>query len=172
MRIYLVGFMGVGKTTLGKKLAKAIGCKFIDLDKEIEKREQTTIDEMFEAYGEDYFRIVEREVLELTLSENVVISTGGGTPCYYNNMEFIKQQGFCIYLKADPALILQRISRYPGKRPILKGVKPESMLDFIQEKLSEREVVYSRADLVIKIPVKSFSFLVKSVVSELDKRLA
>jgi shikimate kinase len=100
MLIFLIGFMGSGKTSIGKKLAKKMKYAFLDLDQEIEKQENLSISEIFEIHGEDYFRVLEKKVLvDLTQLSNTVVSCGGGTPCHYNNIELINNAGISIYLQ-------------------------------------------------------------------------
>ncbi len=157
--------MGVGKTTLGKQFAKQLHYSYLDLDKEIEKSEGKSIPEIFEQKGEAYFRQLEQRALHATAARNhLVIATGGGTPCYYNNMEWMNEQGKTIYLKANAAFILSRISAFPDKRPLLKGKSPDELAVFIAELLENRSPYYNKAQLIVEMPVKSVSDIVKSIV--------
>ena len=160
--------MGVGKSTKGKKIASSLGETFIDLDKKIEAHEKKSIQEIFEKYGEVYFRKIESEVLLSITDDHVVIATGGGTPCYDHNMQFIKNSGISIYLKADPAFIFQRISRNPDKRPLLKGLDETQIKLFIAEKLEEREPFYLQSNLIFEIPATSSETIVKSILSAIS----
>ena len=118
--IYIIGFMGSGKTTAGKKLASLLGWSFIDLDKRIEEYTGKTIPEIFSQNGEDYFRIIETQLLRnLKSCTKTVISTGGGTPCYIDNMDFMIETGLTIYLKLTPAELKSRLSQSKGERPLI-----------------------------------------------------
>lgn len=157
--------MGVGKTTLGKKLAKQLHYSYLDLDKEIEKVEGKSISTIFEEKGEDYFRKIEQEVLHQTAARNhLVIATGGGTACYDNNIEWMNEQGKTVYLKASAAFILSRVAPFSDKRPLLKGKSPDDLVLFIGELLETRSYYYNKARLVVDMPVKSVSDIVKSIV--------
>lgn len=146
MRIFLIGFMGSGKTTIGKQLASRLGYRFIDQDTVIEKRFSMTVNEVFANLGESKFREAEHEVLlSLFDADNVVVSTGGGAPCFFNNMELMNQLGETIYLKGDPKTLLHRLRHTSGNRPLLKGKSESEMLQYISAKLHERECFYEQA---------------------------
>src|SRR5664279_2309648 len=124
--IYIIGFMGSGKTTIGKKLASVLGWSFIDLDKEIEKHEGKTISVIFSEKGEDYFREVESHLIRnLKSGTDTIISTGGGTPCYSNNMDIMLKSGLTIYLKLTPSQLRNRLSESKGDRPLIKDLDQE-----------------------------------------------
>ena len=149
-QVYIIGFMGSGKSTAGKKLAAALGWSFIDLDKRIEEHTGKTITDLFSEFGEDYFRKVEAETLRsLKDSKNVVVSTGGGTPCYGENMDYMLKTGLTIYLKLTPPQLQSRLSGSKTVRPLIKGLNAGQLLRFIEEKLAIREKWYSCADLTI-----------------------
>ena len=150
-RVYIIGFMGSGKSTAGKKLASLLGWSFIDLDKRIEEQAGTTIPEIFSQQGEDYFRNVEAEVLKNLMSQtNTVISTGGGTPCHGDNMDHMLETGLTLYLKLTPVQLKSRLSESTGKRPLLKDLDEDSLLGFIEEKLALREKWYNRAEIIVE----------------------
>ena len=147
--IYITGFMGSGKTTAGKELASLKNWKFIDLDDEIEKKEGKSIGRIFSENGEEYFRKTEAKTLrELSTEVDTVISVGGGTPCFYNNMDYMLKRGIVIYLKMTPAEIKSRIEKDDMERPLLKGIEEKEMLDYIGRKLGEREKYYERANII------------------------
>lgn len=151
MRIFLVGFMGSGKTYTGKGLAKLLNLSFIDLDDYIEEKEGTTIKSIFENKGETYFRELERNNLhEMIQFDKGIISCGGGTPCFFDNMRWINQNGFSIYLKASPTLLTQRLLPEMDHRPVLKGHNEESLENFIANKLQQRATFYEMASVVIE----------------------
>jgi shikimate kinase len=150
-RIYIIGFMGCGKTTAGRKLAVRLGWEFVDLDREIERIAGMKIPEIFEANGEEYFRKTEQEALQaLASSTHTVISTGGGAPCYGDNMDHMLSSGLTVYLKLTPAGLRNRLLKSKTERPLLKGLNSEEMLLFIEQKLSEREKFYERAEIIIE----------------------
>ncbi|NDW17539.1 shikimate kinase [Dysgonomonas sp. 216] len=150
-RLFLIGYMGAGKTTIGRILAKRRGLDFIDLDLFIESRYQKTIGQIFEEYGEARFREIESSVLkEVADFENVVISTGGGTPCFHNNMEFMNKQGITIYLKASPVILAGRLAEAKEKRPLIKNKTMDELSNFISENLDVREPVYNKAHIIFE----------------------
>ena len=147
--IILIGYMGSGKTTLGKELAKKLGRTFIDLDGIIESAENTTISELFHSKGETYFRKIERIYLkQLLQKENSIIALGGGAPCYRDNMELINNSGIAVYLKVPAFILQQRLEKEIDNRPILLGMNPPEMLEFIQHHIGERESYYLQAKLI------------------------
>lgn len=148
--LYIIGFMGSGKSTTGKRLASSLNWSFADLDIKIEEHTGLKIPEIFSLHGEDHFREVEAEVLRsLVTDSDTVISTGGGTPCFGSNMEFMLKTGMTIYLKLTPRQLVSRLSRSSDERPLIKNLSGESLLNFIEEKLSFREKWYTKSYLVI-----------------------
>ncbi|MBA2613178.1 MAG: shikimate kinase [Bacteroidetes bacterium] len=143
--------MGSGKTTIGKKLAKSLRCDFVDLDDYIEKKERLTIQTLFENFGEATFRKIEQTCLNelLSLDSVGVVSLGGGTICYENNLEKIKKSGTLIYLELPAVTLMQRLEKSMNKRPLLKNLKGEELLTFINNKLSERQNFYNKAHITI-----------------------
>lgn len=148
--LYMIGFMGCGKTTTGKRVASLLDWSFIDLDKKIEEHTGLRIPEIFSLHGEDHFRNVEAEVLRsLVAATNTVISTGGGTPCYGSNMEFMLQTGLTIYLKLTPGQLMSRLNNSAEERPLIKNLSGENLLNFIGDKLKFREKWYERSELIV-----------------------
>lgn len=151
MRIFLIGFMGSGKTTLGKQLANKMGYQFVDQDQYIEKKTGMSIGDYFSTHGEQEFRRMEHKVLkELVLLNNVVIATGGGAPCFFDNIEIMNQHGISIYIKLKPEILQSRLKQAQEERPLLRGKTDKELLDFIKSKLGERESYYSKATHVIE----------------------
>ncbi len=149
-RIFLVGYMGVGKTTIGRLLAKEMDLEFIDLDKVIESKYYKTISELFAEKGEEEFRKIEQCYLrEVSQFENVVISTGGGTPCFFDNMDLMNRMGKTIYIKASVEELALRIKRSKNIRPILKNQSPENLENFIENHLDERIEFYQKASIIV-----------------------
>ena len=138
--------MGAGKTTLGKALAKRLSISFIDLDWYIEERYHKTISELFQQYGEAGFRDIERKMLhEVAQFENVVISTGGGAPCFFDNMEFMNQQGKTVFLDVHTDVLFNRLRVARQQRPILQNKSDEELKEFIDEALAKRLYFYHQA---------------------------
>jgi shikimate kinase len=168
-KVYIIGFMGSGKTTTGMKLAALLGWSFTDLDKAIEERTGMTIPQIFSIHGEAYFRETEaQELRSLSPMNRSVISTGGGTPCYGNNMDYMLETGLTIYLKLTPAQLKSRLSVSNGERPLIKDLGDTDLLDFIEEKLALREKWYNRADLTVNGFNTDLSIIYSQVISRLD----
>ena len=161
MRIYLIGYMGSGKTTIGKKLATRLGFLFIDLDRLIENKYRISIPDIFNRYDEDAFRMIEHQSLQETFTySNAVISTGGGTPCFYNNMELINQHGFSVYIQMHKKSLYDRLLNSKKKRPLLADKSAEEIMDHINKQLAEREPYYQQS----KLSVKGESMEIKTLV--------
>jgi len=150
-RIFLIGYMGSGKTTIGKLLAARLGYRFLDIDTTIEEKYFKSISQIFIEKGEPEFRLIEKQNLhDLAEFENVVISTGGGAPCFFDNMDYMKAHGITIYLKLSAAQLTERLeSSHDGKRPLLADRKGAELLQFISDGLVSREPFYSRAIFVV-----------------------
>ncbi|MBW6500938.1 MAG: shikimate kinase [Bacteroidales bacterium] len=163
-KIYLIGFMGSGKSTAGKKLAAGLDWDFIDLDKRIEQETGLTIPEIFLRYGEQYFRETETRLLrELEPVSRTVVSTGGGAPCSGDNMDFMLGTGLAIYLKLTPRQLSVRLSESKGERPLIKNISKEKLPDYISEKLSQREKYYSRAAITVDGTYTDFETIISLV---------
>jgi len=148
--IYIIGFMGSGKTTIGRELALRLGWSFVDLDKKIEEHTGKTIPEIFSQKGEEYFRETETAILEnLKNVKNTVISTGGGAPCHHGNMDLMLDTGLTIYLKLTPGELKSRLSDSRGDRPLIMNLDDENLMIFIEKKLSDREKWYDRSEIII-----------------------
>ncbi|MFA8450588.1 MAG: shikimate kinase [Bacteroidales bacterium] len=166
MKVFLLGFMGAGKTVAGKKLAKSLGLEFVDLDHRIEEQFKVTINDLFSKYDEEVFRNIERNVLVQVLKlDNVLISLGGGTPCFFDNMELIKQSGLSIYMQLHPKSLFQRLINSRKNRPLVKNMEPEKLESYIMERLKMREEYYLKADVVVRgerFSDKDIAFLIKN----------
>lgn len=151
MKIFLVGYMLCGKSTVGKRLAKKLGYDFADTDKMIENKYRLSVERIFEKYGEQTFRLLEKEILEEVKSlDNIVIATGGGLPCFGDNMRTLKQMGRTIYLKMSAKSIIARHKHSKRPRPLLKDKDDEQLLDFVSKSLEEREFFYQQADIIVR----------------------
>ncbi len=151
MRLYLIGYMATGKSTIGRKVAKRAEVLFLDTDKMIEEAEGAECADIIAYAGEEYFREAERRALEKTAEEeHVVVSTGGGLPVWGDNSEWIVKHGVSVYLKRTPEQILSRLSPYGRhKRLKFRGLSDEELLQFMHTHLAEREPIYAKADIVI-----------------------
>lgn len=169
MIISLIGYMGSGKSHISKILSDKINFKLIDLDKEISWRNKLTIPEIFEKKGEIYFRKLERETLEeiLATRENIVLSLGGGTPVYYNNMEIINHNSKSIFLRASISTLVERLSKQKEKRPLIAKITDEDIPEFIAKHLFERNIFYSKAQFSISTDNKTPEDIVKEITEKL-----
>lgn len=151
-RIIIIGYMGAGKTTVGRALAAELGIEFYDLDWYIESRMRKTVKQLFDEVGEEGFRKIEHNMLhEVAEFENVVISCGGGTPCFFDNMAYMNQQGETVYLKASPEILYKHLKMGKSVRPLLLNKTPEEVQVFITEQLANREPYYSRAKYTVNV---------------------
>lgn len=149
IRIFLTGYMGAGKTTLGKAFARKLNIPFVDLDWYMEERFHKRVGELFSERGEAGFRELERSMLhEVGAFENVIISTGGGAPCFFDNMEFMNQNGITVFLDVDPEVLFRRLRIAKQQRPILQGKEDSELKDFIVQALEKRAPFYSQAQFI------------------------
>jgi len=149
-RIFLIGFMGSGKSTLGAQLARSLDYQFIDMDQLIEDTAELTIPEIFNEHGEEVFRKWEHDILlELCRREKLVISTGGGAPCHSGMMDLMNANGYTIYLKLSPNALQDRLMRSKAERPLIKGKSEAELLEFITILLEKREKFYEQATHVV-----------------------
>ncbi len=168
MKIFLIGFMGAGKTTLGGRLAIKLGYPFIDLDKLIVEKTGQTIAEYFDAFGEKAFRKFERDTLQADFFPNdCVIATGGGAPCFYDNINWMNEAGITVYLSLSPKALAARLEKGKHKRPLIRDLSQEELITYIEERLQEREKFYNQA----KITVKGIDFTAEKVLEEVDAYL-
>ncbi|MBR1548959.1 MAG: shikimate kinase, partial [Prevotella sp.] len=142
-RIILIGYMGSGKTTVGKALSRVTGMMFYDLDWYIESRMRKTVSQLFAERGEEGFRQIEYNLLhEVAEFEDVIISCGGGTPCFFDNIDYLNQQGDVVYLKATPEVLYSHLLMAKVERPLLKDKSPEELIAYITQHLGERAPYY------------------------------
>ncbi|MFN8238395.1 MAG: shikimate kinase [Chitinophagales bacterium] len=148
MLVFLIGFMGCGKSYVGRNLAPLMGYDYIDLDKHIEEIEGLTVKEIFEQKGEAYFRQKEKEIIyALDSTQNMVVSTGGGAPCFFDNMEVMNKKGLTIYLNRTKKLVIYRLLKGQHKRPLLSGLSAEELEKFYDERLESRKPFYEKAKI-------------------------
>ena len=149
IRIFLTGYMGAGKTTVGKALARKLNLPFVDLDWYMEERFHKTVGELFVERGEAGFRELEKNMLhEVGAFEDVVISTGGGAPCFFDNMDFMNRNGKTVFLNVHPDVLFRRLRVAKQQRPILQGKQDDELKEFIIRALEKRTPFYSQAQYV------------------------
>jgi len=152
MKIFLIGFMGSGKTHWGNILSEKLKLPFFDLDEQIVTAESKTINEIFAEKGEEYFRLKEREMLH-TITESqtgFVMSCGGGAPCYFNNIEYMNQAGTTVWLNTPMEVLFNRLLKEKEQRPLLKGLSDDQLKVFIKKKFSDRKIYYEQADISVE----------------------
>ena len=164
--------MGAGKTTIGKALSKELGATFYDLDWYIESRMRKTVAQIFAERGEEGFRNMEYNMLhEVAEFENVIISCGGGTPCFFDNMDYLNQQGKTVYLKADPEVLYNHLLMGKVERPLIKGKSPEELIAYIREQLKKREEYYTKAKYTLDVSLMDNYEKIKISVEKLKELL-
>lgn len=174
--IILVGYMCVGKTTVGKALAKELGRTFYDLDWYIEERFHKKVPQIFAEEGEAHFRNLEQRMLhEVAEFENIVLSCGGGTPCFFDNMDYMNSVARTFYLKATPETICSHLAMSHGERPLLSGKSDEELRTFITQQLQARSEFYEKAQESIDINIldsyEKIDHIVKSIMDKLPKEV-
>ena len=170
--IFLVGYMGCGKSTLGRRLARRLGVPFVDTDARVEEREGATVSDLFRYEGEQRFREIEREVLDASIAEypSAVISTGGGLPVWGDNMARMNAAGCTVYLRRSAENIAGRLSPYGRrKRPRLQGLNDEELVAFMTRDMASREPFYSRAKLILACDSLPDDELVERIVAHVGR---
>ena len=171
-RVFIVGYMGSGKTTVGRQLARSLSLQFIDLDAFIEGKYRKTISQLFEERGEDDFRKLERQaLLEVAEFENVVISTVGGTPCFFDNMALMNRSGTTVYLQAEPEKLADRLISSRMMRPLIADKSKEELVSFVTDHLAQRECNYLSASIVHHIGHRFRGKDIQLIVSQLEEKL-
>ncbi|HKG05456.1 MAG TPA: shikimate kinase [Pedobacter sp.] len=151
MKVFLIGFMGCGKSTMGRKLARKLDYVFIDLDHEVEGAAGMSVGDYFTANGEDAFRQLESRTLkEFSYPVNCIVATGGGAPCFFDNMDWMNSNGLAIYIHMTPQALAKRLENGKEKRPLLRGLDEAGMVAFITAKLAERSLFYNQASRTVE----------------------
>lgn len=174
MRIFLLGYMGVGKSTLGKMAADLLSVEFIDFDSLLEEHHQMTISEIFAQCGETFFRKLEHELLREVIQtrDQFIMGTGGGLPCFHNNLQFMNQHGYTVYLRASSDSIVERLSMSAGSRPLIMNKSTTELYDFVTAMLVEREPIYQQSHSTVELDlslgkqqnVEKLLFILKNVL--------
>lgn len=151
MKVFLIGFMGSGKSVLGRKLANALKHDYYDLDKYIEQKYKMSVNSLFFQFDENIFRNLETKSLEeISSKKSFICSLGGGTPCFNSNLKIIKNSGTSIYLKLDAKTLTNRLINSKTKRPLITNLNEEELLYKVEKMLKERESFYSQADIIVE----------------------
>ena len=168
-RVFLIGFMGAGKTSIGKALSAKMKYSFVDLDFFIERRYHKTIRQIFEEKGEDAFREIECKALrEVAEFENVIVSTGGGTPCFHQNMMFMKERGTTVYLKASNEELVRRINLNKNTRPLLKDFSNDKLSRFVEQTMARRSSFYEQAQIIFTVEMQDIDTATSSLMELLE----
>ena len=171
-RVILIGYMGSGKTTVGKALSKETGMMFYDLDWYIESRMHKSVSQIFAEKGEEGFRKIEYNMLhEVAEFEDVIISCGGGTPCFFDNIDYLNQQGEVVYLKASPETLYKHLLMAKIERPLLKDKSADELIAYITEHLKQREPFYEKARHILDVNVLDDYDKIKISVQQLRELL-
>jgi shikimate kinase len=149
MKIFLIGFMGSGKTHWGKLLSQKLGFPFFDLDSQVEENAGKSIAGIFADEGEEKFRLIEKDALHIITEshENFVMACGGGTPCYFNNIEYMHQSGTTVWINTPLDVLFERLVKEKDKRPLIKDLLDEQLESFIRKKFADRKIYYEQADV-------------------------
>lgn len=151
MKIFLIGFMGSGKTHWGLRLSKKLSIPFYDLDEQIVSHEGKSINEIFDTHGEEYFRLLEKDTLHIITEshDSLIMACGGGTPCYFNNIGYMNQAGTTVWLDTPVPLLFERLLRGRAQRPLLKDLSDEQIRSYIVKKFSDRKIYYEQATVTV-----------------------
>ncbi len=164
MRIAFVGFMGAGKTSYGKKIAQLLNLDFIDLDTYIEQKHKSSISYIFELVGQDGFRKIENKILQEVLEkDNYVLSVGGGTPCFFDNMELLNDKTTTVFLKVSAEKLAERLKNRRGRRPLLQGLSDDEFKLFVQSELIQRNKFYNKANIIIEAENINPQFIIEKI---------
>lgn len=151
MKIFLIGFMGSGKTHWGRLLSQKLGIPFFDLDEQVTSHAGKSIPEIFETEGEEHFRLMEKEVLHIITEshDSFVIACGGGSPCYFNNIDYMNQSGTTVWINTPLETLFDRLMKEKENRPLIKTLSDEQLRSFISKKFADRKIYYEQADIMV-----------------------
>jgi shikimate kinase len=150
-RIFLVGFMGCGKTHWGKELSAQLQIPFFDLDQKIEEKEEKSINEVFAEKGEEYFRLLEKEVLHMLVEshDSFIMACGGGTPCFYNNIDYMNKKGTTVWINCSTTCLVERLHKDKEKRPLIKDLDDDQLHLYVMKKVGDRRIFYQQAKIIL-----------------------
>lgn len=165
MKIYFIGFMGAGKTYWGRLVSEKLHIPFFDLDEQIVSHEGKPITEIFAEHGEEYMRLLEKDILHIITEshENFVMACGGGTPCFYNNIDYMNKSGTTIWLNSSIDVLYHRLVKEKQQRPLLKHLSNEQLKGFIIKKFSDRKIFYEQADIILEEDPLKIESLVEKI---------
>jgi shikimate kinase len=165
MKIYLIGFMGCGKTHWGRLLSEKLQLPFFDLDDAIVEQEEKPVTAIFEEEGEEYFRLLEKDVLHMITEshESFIMACGGGTPCYYNNIDYMKRQGTTIWINCSVQCLFQRLVKEREKRPLIKDLTDDGLRSYIQKKYASRKIFYEQASIILSDEQVNMDYLLERI---------
>jgi len=170
MKIYLLGFMGSGKTSIGKRVANQLKYNFLDLDEYLENKNKKTIPDIFKEEGEDKFRELEKEALHDTFKmDDVVIAAGGGTPCFFDNINQINDHGISFYLKRKAEFFVEKLLASKTERPLVKGKTKKELMDYVTQTLEYRNQFYELATKVYKVKDRDKDEMAERIVKKIKK---
>jgi shikimate kinase len=164
MKIFLIGFMGSGKTHWGRLLSEKLGIRFFDLDEQIVEHAEKSIPEIFSTQGEEIFRLMEKDVLHIITEshDSFVMACGGGSPCYFNNIEYMNESGTTVWINVPLETLFERLVQEKDKRPLIKDLSDEQLNGFISKKFSDRRIYYEQATVAVdEEPVQLESLIEK-----------
>jgi shikimate kinase len=152
MKIYLIGFMGSGKTHWGKLLSQKLNLPFFDLDEQVVSQEGKPIADIFADSGEEYFRLLEKDTLHIISEshDSFVMACGGGSPCYFNNIDYMNRQGTTVWINTPIEVLYQRLIGEKEKRPLIRGLSDEQLRGYIIKKFSDRKIYYEQASVMME----------------------
>jgi shikimate kinase len=165
MKIFLIGFMGSGKSYWGRKLSEKLNLPFFDLDEQVVSHEGKSISEIFTVHGEEYFRLQEKNTLHLLTEshDSFIMATGGGTPCYFNNIEYMNLSGTTVWINTSQDELFKRLISEKEKRPLISELTDEQLQGFISKKYSDRRIYYEQADMIIDDETLNLDKLIQKV---------
>jgi shikimate kinase len=165
MKIFLIGFMGCGKTHWGKLLSAKLNMPFFDLDEKIAEHESRSIADIFKKEGEEYFRLLEKDVLHILTEshDSFVMATGGGTPCFYNNIDYLKKQGTVVWINCSTECLYQRLVKEKAERPLISNIADDELKSYIVKKYSGRKIYYQQANVILPEEIISLENMVNKI---------
>ena len=165
MKIFLIGFMGSGKTYWGRQLSEKLGLPFFDLDEQIESNEGKTVNELFDQHGEEKFRLLEKDTLHIITEshESFIMSTGGGTPCYFNNIEFMNNKGITVWINTSLEILTERLIKEKDHRPLIRDFDEGELKNFIHKKYADRKIYYEMARIAVEEESKTVEKIIEKI---------